>query len=1205
MFSYLHVFLLLNSIDCMNEYFSKIILNKIICYLQDSCPKAHICDMFRAEGRLPTWPTLFDQVLEEEGGIAFAGVCSSLQAALRLKEIYEDETVTQYRAKSTVATFGRTEFQRTALRRATFRLMDVRLYTPIFILAKNRYVCHKGPDIDKGLKEKRKLAHLPGGYNSSGDDDFSTKSTKTKRRKVYGSGSEFSQASKRQRHCQLTKKVGCPATLTMYEVLIANCEDADFDDELSWKVRIATQEIELQRFIVVFLPRYHEGHEIGHSSASCVSRSWHPDVRARLTSLLIDGIRDPDEMMILLKQYVEISLCATYVTKPHVDDRRYYPLRTDIRNAIAYDLKEKKILVKPNEDQLTELIQQWAEIDPPDGHIFFRPSTFSAVEGQQNLLLVYQSTNQCHLMQRYGSELLFVDESTTRGIPVFFLSVKTNCVYQVVAFFLLTVSNVASITEGLAMVKNWNPDTEPRFVMCDKDEKHFAAVQAIWPDAHLLLCDFCREQDWVQWVDKEENGLKQCKQEVLAYIRHIADATSKEELAAAQHRLAYGSLYSDSLPLQLYYTEHYLPFVERWVQYYRRDLHTRIDASNASERRDGLMRKHYQQSGTANSPLNVVTLVSSVKSTLDIMWQDYCQANMSQVTSGSDHELEDAVSHLVNRPHNFCNMQLKAHHKAKRFLQLCSDVPSYFRRLENDACTFLVKDFNSAVDKWHRLELSGDPSCSCSSFLKHKMPCQHFYAAFSVFDDVSWLSLPTSYQEHAFFTLDPIFLTLPEGDDRSAHNVAGISGSESERSVSMSRLTGLLDKIKESASNVDNNSLSSCVRQVEEAAATLAENAAPTTTHSADGENSVSATSVPVIKHQPFQPASSVVIVSSHTGDQVEDSTVEPNSASVSVPEKKRASDRRFPSKLHELTLNSQRLQQRQYAAAATKINRTEESDCAMDDAWIQVGDIVLGQHHRAMISEELDETIVAASLALLRAEDQDGRYSGLLAPSQIATVQFEGPHDENLIQVMKVVSEGVPRWICVSTVGCQPATADVYDCDFPSELDQEDVYSHAVKMQIAALLTLPLDQQSITLNSKPVAQRGDAIASGLFAVAFAADLVYYQSLVGTLEQNSLAAHLESCLSNSRLLPFPKSDTDTGDRLSLAFTIEIPIYCKCRLPYSETRDSDEDLMVMCSADSCRIQWYHLRCVGSTDSERKRARECSWYCDWCTASLYKV
>lgn len=1165
--------------------------------------------MFLAENRVPTWPTLFDQVLEEEGGIAFAGVCSSLQAALRLKELYEDETVTQYRAKSTVATFGQTEFQRTALRRATFRLMDVRLYTPIFILAKNRYVCHKGPDIDRGLKEKRKRANLSVDYISVGDDDPDAKGSRSKKRKGFG-GSGLAQVSKRPRHSQLTKKVGCPATLTMYEVLIANCEDADFDDELSWKVRIATQKIDLERFIVVFLPRFHEGHEIGHSSASCVSRSWHPDVRAKLTSLLIDGVRDPDDMMTFLKQYVETDLCVTYTTMPNADDRRYYPLRTDIRNAIAYDLKEKKIFAKPDEDSLMELFQHWADVDP-DGRLLYRPNSLNEVKGLQNLLLVYQSSDQHHLMQRYGTELIFVDESTAYGVPVIFLSVKTNCIYHVVAYFLLSVSTIESISEGLETVKNWNPGVEPRYVMCDQDEKHFVAVESTWPSARLLLCDYCREQDWTQWINHDETDLQQkqyCKQEILTLIRQIADSNSQEELIAAQHRLLRSKSFKSSPQVDVYYTKQYLPVIERWVQYYRRGLHTRIDASNAHERRDGPMRQHFQPSSAANYSLNVIAVISAIRETVDGMWQDYCKANVAQATAENNYKFEGPVSHLANRPHDFCNVQLKAYHKAKHFLQVCADVSSYFKKAEDDAYLFLVKDFNSANEKWHRLELSsssGDPYCSCSTFRKHKMPCQHFYAVFAVFEDVSWYSLPAGYRDLGFFTLDPRCLqSSEEGSGHFSQAVTANSDSQSARSMNMFRLTGLLDKIKASAASVDDQSLTRCVHQVEEAA-TLVKNATPAGKHSADGR-SFHSSSVSVAKEESCQPGSAVE-PGSDDDNEVERSTT--GISSVHGPVKKCVSHKSSKSNLQsKQTVDSQRMLQRQYATTAVLGTATEETDTSPGDVWIQLGDIVLSRRHKAMISEELDDCLVMAALALLKAEDHDEQFSGLIAPSTLASLQFDGRHDQDLIQIMKVTGEIAPRWICVSTLGSSPSAVDVYDCAFPSTLNEEEMYSQALKLQIAALLTLPLDQKSVTLHSNPVIQREGALASGLFAVAFATDLIYYRSVVGILDQKSLASHLESCLCNGCLIPFPKLEKSeraiSAFHWSPPFTIDVPVFCKCRLPCSERRNSDEDLMVKCSAENCPIQWYHLRCVGSADSEQNRLRHSSWYCDQCVAAMDK-
>lgn len=372
-------------------------------------------------------------------------------------------------------------------------------------------------------------------------------------------------------------------------------------------------------------------------------------------------------------------------------------------------------------------------------------------------------------------------------------------------------------------------------------------MQATWPNSRLLLCDFCREQDWLRWLDSVENGAVQHrKQEVLGHLRQIADAYSQEDLDRAQHRFVYSRLYLECVPLQVYYTEHYLQHLERWVQFYRHGLHTRLDASNAHERREGLMRKHYQQPAVSSPTLNVVMVMSSVKQTADAMWHDYWKANAAQVTPGADsHGLEEPVRHLVNRPHGFCHMQMKAYQKAKRFLQLCAaDVALHVLRSEGDAPdTFLVKELGSAGgggEKWHRLELSppdGEPSCSCSAFHKHRMPCQHFYAVFAAFDDVSWLSLPASYRNAAVFILDERCAQLPADDGGP---VAQSGGSEpTERSANISRLTGLLDKIKASAGSVDDHSLTTCVRQVE-AAASFVEHASPSTRRSDDAEGPLS-----------------------------------------------------------------------------------------------------------------------------------------------------------------------------------------------------------------------------------------------------------------------------------------------------------------------------------------------------------------------------
>lgn len=60
-------------------------------------------------------------------------------------------------------------------------------------------------------------------------------------------------------------------------------------------------------------------------------------------------------------------------------------------------------------------------------------------DGTSNgLLLVHQTSWQCRLLNRYGNELCLLDATywrTKYSLPLFFLVVKKNMEYKVVAFF--------------------------------------------------------------------------------------------------------------------------------------------------------------------------------------------------------------------------------------------------------------------------------------------------------------------------------------------------------------------------------------------------------------------------------------------------------------------------------------------------------------------------------------------------------------------------------------------------------------------------------------------------------------------------------------------------------------------------------------------------------------------------------------------------
>ena len=72
-------------------------------------------------------------------------------------------------------------------------------------------------------------------------------------------------------------------------------------------------------------------------------------------------------------------------------------------------------------------------------------------------------------------------KTTWYALPLFFLAVKTNVYYQVVASFVLQDESTDSIKEALQVIKDWNPDWQPSFFMADFCEEEIQAVEETFP----------------------------------------------------------------------------------------------------------------------------------------------------------------------------------------------------------------------------------------------------------------------------------------------------------------------------------------------------------------------------------------------------------------------------------------------------------------------------------------------------------------------------------------------------------------------------------------------------------------------------------------------------------------------------------------------------------------------------------------------------
>ena len=101
-----------------------------------------------------------------------------------------------------------------------------------------------------------------------------------------------------------------------------------------------------------------------------------------------------------------------------------------------------------------------------------------------SLMFVYQSKWQMDLIKRYGNELILLDATykTTRyALPLFFMVVKTNVDYQIVASFVIENETYEAISEAVAVIKSWNPEFDPKYGMTDYCHEEIRALENNFP----------------------------------------------------------------------------------------------------------------------------------------------------------------------------------------------------------------------------------------------------------------------------------------------------------------------------------------------------------------------------------------------------------------------------------------------------------------------------------------------------------------------------------------------------------------------------------------------------------------------------------------------------------------------------------------------------------------------------------------------------
>ena len=302
-------------------------------------------------------------------------------------------------------------------------------------------------------------------------------------------------------------------------------------DELHAATEVKTE----KRYYVVLPTR--EAHHSVHPTEGAIgyAQRMHPKLVEKIQDLVAEGITNVQEVKRALKYYVNHTLCPD--SKPDISDRAYYPIADDIRNHV-YRAQKSCQLSHLDQENLRLKVEQWRKEDPKRLFLF-RPLTECEPNLEKNspntskapppsLLFIHQEPWQQQLLSKYGNTISLLDatyKTTKYELPLFFLSVKTNVGYFVVAEFIIQSETVPQISEALKILSKWNPTWKPKYFMTDYCDAEMSAIEELFPGCQTYLCDFHREQCWERWVKDRKHGLSQTDAEVLlSLLRKCAHA---------------------------------------------------------------------------------------------------------------------------------------------------------------------------------------------------------------------------------------------------------------------------------------------------------------------------------------------------------------------------------------------------------------------------------------------------------------------------------------------------------------------------------------------------------------------------------------------------------------------------------------------------------------------------------------------------------
>ena len=147
------------------------------------------------------------------------------------------------------------------------------------------------------------------------------------------------------------------------------------------------------------------------------------------------------------------------------------------------------------------------------------------------------------------------------SLPLFFLVVRTNVGYSVVAEFIIQHEDSESIAEALGLLRaQWDANgiTVGNFMIdCQQSEEN--AIRGIFPESVVYLCNFHLLQAWLRWLVNTKNGVAAYKDYCLSLLRSVAESKTEDEYTRNLLHLQKSHVWSRYPNLRNYFNQQWVP----------------------------------------------------------------------------------------------------------------------------------------------------------------------------------------------------------------------------------------------------------------------------------------------------------------------------------------------------------------------------------------------------------------------------------------------------------------------------------------------------------------------------------------------------------------------------------------------------------------------------------------------------------------------